>query len=87
MNFRYVREWLGVMTSAHIVEVDAATGRYHLPAHRVASFKDAEPSGGMAAMSKGVPYLSEVFFPMLEAIKKDGPKGESRNIYLPLLPS
>jgi DNA-binding IclR family transcriptional regulator len=31
LNERYVREWLGAMVAAHIVDIDPAEDRYRLP--------------------------------------------------------
>ena len=48
-NERYVREWLGAMTTGRIVELDPATARYSLPAgaRRVAD------AGGVSGQSRG----------------------------------
>src|ERR1700722_4403310 len=34
LNERYVREWLGGMVTGHVVDYDADTATYSLPAHR-----------------------------------------------------
>lgn len=34
LNERYVREWLGGMTTGHVVEYDPDAATYSLPAHR-----------------------------------------------------
>src|ERR1700759_1896030 len=34
LNERYVREWLAGVTTGHVVDYDASTGPYSLPAHR-----------------------------------------------------
>ena len=36
---RYVREWLGAMVTGGVVEVDPASGTYHLPAARITSHR------------------------------------------------
>ena len=73
---RYVREWLGVMTTAYIVDLDPVTERYHLPTHRVDSFRSGTMAGQGADCSVGIPIISEVFNHMLEVIKKDEPRGD-----------
>ena len=37
LNERYVREWLGAMVAGHVVDYDAATRTYVLPAEHAAS--------------------------------------------------
>ena len=36
LNERYVREWLGGMTTGQVVDYDADAATYSLPAHRAA---------------------------------------------------
>ncbi|XP_072174260.1 uncharacterized protein [Diadema setosum] len=72
---RYVREWLGVMVCGGIVDIDRDTEKYHLPAHRVSAFREGDMESLTAAWCKGVPMMSEAYDVMLEAIKKDGPRG------------
>ncbi|XP_071478004.1 S-adenosylmethionine-dependent methyltransferase Rv2258c-like [Diadema antillarum] len=72
---RYVREWLGVMVCGGIVDIDGETEKYHLPAHRVSAFREGDMESLTAAWCKGVPMMSEAYDVMLEAIKKDGPRG------------
>src|SRR5690606_26117040 len=36
LDERYVREWLGAMVTARVVDIEAATGRYSLPAEHAA---------------------------------------------------
>ncbi|XP_041461479.1 uncharacterized S-adenosylmethionine-dependent methyltransferase Rv2258c-like isoform X1 [Lytechinus variegatus] len=72
---RYVREWLGVMTTAFIVDLDPVTEKYHLPPHRVDSFRSGTMEGQAADCCIGIPVVSDVFRTMLKVIKKDGPRG------------
>src|SRR4051812_10530225 len=46
---RYVREWLGAMTSGRIVEYEAATATYRLPPEHAASMTRAAGPGNLAA--------------------------------------
>jgi SAM-dependent methyltransferase len=64
---RYVREWLGAMTTSGIVDHDPASGQFALPAERAALLTgdraaNVAPTSGMIVhMSKHVPALAECF--------------------------
>jgi 2-polyprenyl-3-methyl-5-hydroxy-6-metoxy-1,4-benzoquinol methylase len=60
LNERYVREWLGGMTTGHIVDYDAETGAYSLPAHRARVLTRAAGPNNLALVAQFVPLLSEV---------------------------
>ena len=60
LNERYVREWLGGMTTGHIVDYDAATGTYSLPAHRAGVLTSAAGPNNLALVAQFIPLLSEV---------------------------
>jgi 2-polyprenyl-3-methyl-5-hydroxy-6-metoxy-1,4-benzoquinol methylase len=60
LNERYVREWLGGMTTGRIVDYDAATGTYCLPAHRAGVLTRAAGSDNLAVVAQFIPLLSEV---------------------------
>jgi len=60
LNERYVREWLGGMTTGHIVEYDADSGTYSLPAHRAALLTRAAGPDNLAVVAQFVPLLGEV---------------------------
>lgn len=55
---RYVREWLGAMTAAGIVDLDADAGRYRLPAEAAALLTGI--GGNMAITAQFVPVLAAV---------------------------
>ncbi len=60
LNERYVREWLGAMTTGGIVEVDPLDGFFSLPAERAAWLtRDAAPNN-MAAFTQYVAVLGGV---------------------------
>ena len=63
------------MVTGGIIEVDAASERFHLPAHRVPAFKEGDPMSVTAAWCRGVPIFSEAYKTLLDAVKKDGPFG------------
>lgn len=60
LNERYVREWLGGMTTGRVVEYDAAAATYALPAHRAGVLTRAAGPRNLAVVSQFVPLLSEV---------------------------
>ncbi|WP_096444588.1 class I SAM-dependent methyltransferase [Mycobacterium shigaense] len=60
LNERYVREWLGGMTTGHIVDYDVDTDAYALPAHRAAVLTRAAGPHNLALVSVFLPQLGEV---------------------------
>ncbi|OBK27457.1 methyltransferase [Mycobacterium asiaticum] len=60
LNERYVREWLGGMVTGHVVDYDAATATYALPAHRAGVLTRAAGANNLATVAQFVPLLSEV---------------------------
>jgi 2-polyprenyl-3-methyl-5-hydroxy-6-metoxy-1,4-benzoquinol methylase len=60
LNERYVREWLGGMTTGHIVDYDAETGTYSLPAHRAGVLTRTAGPNNLALVAQFIPLLSEV---------------------------
>jgi 2-polyprenyl-3-methyl-5-hydroxy-6-metoxy-1,4-benzoquinol methylase len=60
LNERYVREWLGGMTTGHIVDYDAENGTYSLPAHRAGVVTRAAGPNNLALVAQFIPLLSEV---------------------------
>ena len=57
---RYVREWLGGMTTGHIVDYDADNGTYSLPAHRAGVLTRGSGPNNLALVAQFIPLLSEV---------------------------
>lgn len=60
LNERYVREWLGGMVTARIVDYDPAASTYSLPPHRAAVLTRAAAERNMAAIAPYIPLLAEV---------------------------
>ena len=60
LNERYVREWLGGMTTGHIVDYDAENSTYSLPAHRAGVLTRAAGPNNLALVAQFIPLLSEV---------------------------
>jgi 2-polyprenyl-3-methyl-5-hydroxy-6-metoxy-1,4-benzoquinol methylase len=60
LNERYVREWLGGMTTGHIIDYDAEHGTYSLPPHRAVVLTRAAGAHNLALVAQFVPLLGEV---------------------------
>lgn len=60
LNERYVREWLGGMTTGHVVDYDAGAGSYVLPAHRAAVLTRTAGPDNLALVALFLPQLAEV---------------------------
>lgn len=60
LHERYVREWLAGMTTARVVEYDAAAATYSLPAHRAGVLTRAAGADNLALVALTIPLLSEV---------------------------
>jgi ubiquinone/menaquinone biosynthesis C-methylase UbiE len=72
LNERYVREWLGAMTTGRIVELDRKTRRYSLPqAHASLLGRDAA-LGNMAAMFQFVSVLGNVESRIVDCFRTGG---------------
>ncbi|WP_250444823.1 class I SAM-dependent methyltransferase [Actinotalea sp. C106] len=60
LDERYVREWLGGMTTAGILRYDAATSTYLLPREHAAVLTSAAGPGNMAILMQHVAMMGEV---------------------------
>jgi SAM-dependent methyltransferase len=72
LNERYVREWLGGMTTARIVEHDPVKGTYWLPAEHAASLTRAAGPGNLAVMASFLPLVSHVEDKIVESFRQGG---------------
>ncbi|QLL10302.1 class I SAM-dependent methyltransferase [Mycobacterium vicinigordonae] len=72
LNERYVREWLGGMTTGCIVDYDAAAATYSLPAHRAAVLTRAAGPHNLAVVAQFVPLLSEVEQKIIDCFRVGG---------------
>ena len=72
LNERYVREWLGAMVTGNIVEYNADSGRYNLPAEHSAFLTRPAVSDNMAAVSQFIPLLGAVEDDILECFENGG---------------
>jgi 2-polyprenyl-3-methyl-5-hydroxy-6-metoxy-1,4-benzoquinol methylase len=69
---RYVREWLGAMVTGGVVEYDAATKRYLLPAEHAASLTRAAAADNMAVFAQYIGGLGGVEDAIVECFKRGG---------------
>lgn len=60
LDERYVREWLGAMTTARVVEVDPATLRFSLPAEHAAYLTRSAAADNMAVFAQYIALLGGV---------------------------
>jgi 2-polyprenyl-3-methyl-5-hydroxy-6-metoxy-1,4-benzoquinol methylase len=60
LNERYVREWLGAMTTARVVDVDPATERFTLPPEHAACLTRAAAADNMAVFAQYIAVLAGV---------------------------
>jgi SAM-dependent methyltransferase len=72
LNERYVREWLGAMTTGRIVELDAGSGRYTLPAEHAAWLTRAASPDNLAVMAQYFGILGSVEDDVMECFGAGG---------------
>jgi 2-polyprenyl-3-methyl-5-hydroxy-6-metoxy-1,4-benzoquinol methylase len=60
LNERYVREWLGGVVTARVVDFDPAAQTYSLPAHRAAVLTRVAGPDNLARVAQFIPLLGEV---------------------------
>ena len=71
LNERYVREWLGAMATARVVEVDEH-GRFTLPAAHAASLTRAAGAANMAPFAQYIAILGEVEDDIVRCFREGG---------------
>ena len=57
LNERYVREWLGAMTTARVVEVDPATLKFSLPPEHAAFLTRAAAADNIAVFAQYIAVM------------------------------
>ncbi|MGH9580826.1 MAG: methyltransferase domain-containing protein, partial [Terriglobales bacterium] len=72
LNERYVREWLGAMVTAAVVDVDPATMRYSLPAEHAAFLTRAAAADNMAVFAQYIAVMGCVEDDIAECFRKGG---------------
>lgn len=60
LDERYVREWLGAMTTGRVVELDPVTRRHRLPAEHAACLTRAASPDNLAVTAQYIPLLGAV---------------------------
>jgi ubiquinone/menaquinone biosynthesis C-methylase UbiE len=72
LDERYVREWLGAMTVAGVVEVDPATQTFSLPPEHAASLTRAAAADNIAVFAQYVAVLGAVEDDIVECFRNGG---------------
>lgn len=72
---RYVREWLGAMTTSGVVEYDPATSTYRLPPEHAASLTRAAGPDNLATVTQFIPLLAGVEAPLIACFRDGGGVG------------
>lgn len=72
LNERYVREWLGAMTTARVVNVDPATGRFSLPAEHASFLTRAAMANNIAVFAQYIALLGSVEDDIVECFRRGG---------------
>ena len=72
LNERYVREWLGAMTSARIVELDPQARTYRLPVAHAAFLGREAVHGNMAGMFQFIAVLGGVESRIVDCFRTGG---------------
>jgi SAM-dependent methyltransferase len=72
LDERYVREWLGGMVAARVVDYDAATQTYSLPKAHAAVLTRAAGPDNLARVAQFIPLLAEVEQKILDCFRRGG---------------
>lgn len=72
LNERYVREWLGAMVTAGVIEFDPATKHYSLPPEHAAFITRAAAADNMAVFAQYIGELGSVESDIVGCFKKGG---------------
>jgi SAM-dependent methyltransferase len=71
LNERYVREWLGAMTAAAVIDMDPESGTYRLPAEH-AALLSSHGEANMAVYAQFIPQLGSVEDDVIECFRQGG---------------
>ncbi|MBM2823632.1 MAG: Methyltransferase type 11 [Thermoleophilia bacterium] len=72
LNERYVREWLGTMTTGRVVEYEPATGKYRLPPEHASWLTRAASPDNLAVTAQWIPTLAAVEDDIVECFHEGG---------------
>jgi SAM-dependent methyltransferase len=71
-NERYVREWLGGLTAARIIDYDPAAQTYSLPGPHAAVLTRAAGPDNLARVAQFIPLLGEVEQKIIDCFRRGG---------------
>jgi SAM-dependent methyltransferase len=72
LSERYVREWLGGMTAAKVLDYAPDRQTYHLPEHRAAVLTRAAGPDNLARVAQFIPLLAEVEQKIVDCFRAGG---------------
>jgi 2-polyprenyl-3-methyl-5-hydroxy-6-metoxy-1,4-benzoquinol methylase len=72
LNERYIREWLGAMVTAGVIDVDPTSTRYRLPAEHAAFLTRAAGADNFAVFTQYIGLMGSVEDKIVECFKKGG---------------
>jgi len=72
LNERYVREWLGAMATAGVVDVDPSSARYGLPPEHAACLTRLAAADNLAVFAQYIAVLGAVEDEIVECFQKGG---------------
>ncbi|HLG09518.1 MAG TPA: class I SAM-dependent methyltransferase [Gaiellaceae bacterium] len=72
LDERYVREWLGTMTTGRVVEYEPATAQYRLPAEHASWLTRAASPDNLAVTAQWIPTLATVEDDIVECFREGG---------------
>jgi len=72
LNERYVREWLGAMVTAGVIDVDPTSTRYTLPPEHAAFLTRAAGADNFAVFTQYIGLMGSVEDKIVECFKKGG---------------
>jgi ubiquinone/menaquinone biosynthesis C-methylase UbiE len=72
LNERYVREWLGAMVTAGVVDVDPTSTHYKLPAEHAAFLTRAAAADNIAVYTQYIAVMGDVEDEIVECFRKGG---------------
>jgi 2-polyprenyl-3-methyl-5-hydroxy-6-metoxy-1,4-benzoquinol methylase len=72
LNERYVREWLGAMVTAGVVNIDSTSNRFSLPPEHAAFLTRAAAADNMAVFAQYIAVLGAVEDDIVDCFKRGG---------------
>jgi 2-polyprenyl-3-methyl-5-hydroxy-6-metoxy-1,4-benzoquinol methylase len=72
LNERYVREWLGAMVAAGVVDLDPDVGLYILPAEHGSMLTRKSPAQNLGVFAQYIPLLGAVEDDIVECFREGG---------------